>query len=123
MKIRIEGDSVRFRLRRSEVETLGNKGEVVQTTAFPEGLFTYRVTLTGSIEQLSARLTEQEICLLLPDTWGRQWSHDSNVGFSGSIEAVEGKRLALLLEKDFVCLDRDPSGQTDQYPNPKAGSI
>lgn len=123
MKIRIEGDSVRFRLRRSEVETLGREGEVSQTTAFPEGVFTYRVKLSEEYKQLGASFTNREICLLLPADWGRGWSGNSRVGYSGSIKATNGVSLDLLIEKDFVCLDRDPSGQTDQYPNPKADSV
>lgn len=120
MKIRIEGDSVRLRLRRSEVSELAKEGEVRWETHFPQGIFQYSLQLSKTSSELEARYDTSGIALFLPVDLGEAWAHSDQVGFEHSQPLEGGGTLHLLIEKDFVCLDRDPVGQEDQYPNPKA---
>lgn len=119
MKIRIEGNSIRLRLRQSEVAQLAEKGRVGEATHLPGGVFRYELTLQSGLEDLSAYLGPEGIAVNLPEGWGQAWPDDSRVGFEGVLPLDGGKELHLLVEKDFVCLDRDLSAQQDQYPHPK----
>ena len=119
MKIRIEDNSVRFRLRRSEVDTLAEAGSLWGTTQFPEGTFSYGLMTEKGLPDLRASLQDGKIIVRIPEEWTVQWPDSPRVGFETSA-VVNGSTLHLLVEKDFVCLDRDLAGQQDQYPNPKA---
>lgn len=121
MKIRIEGNSIRLRLRKSEVTQLAEQGQVGEATQLPEGLFRYQLRLQPGLENLSAHLGPEGIWVSLPESWGKAWPEESRVGFEAVLTIEGGQELHLLVEKDFVCLDRDLSGQQDQYPHPKSG--
>jgi hypothetical protein len=119
MKIRIEDNSVRYRLRRSEVDTLAEQGSLWARTQFPEGAFTYGLQSKTGISDLRASWEGGKIILYIPREWAVSWPASSKVGFEAQMD-VNGESLHVLVEKDFVCLDRDLAGQADQYPNPKA---
>ncbi len=123
MKLRIEGDSIRLRLGKSEVGHLADTGKVGDVTHFPQGEFRYILELSSTAENLEATISGNGISLRLPEAWGREWPNAARVGFEHHMKLEDDTSLHLLVEKDFVCLDRDPAGQTDQYPNPKAGTL
>jgi len=120
MKIRIRGNSVRFRLSMSEVEALSQKGYFEECTSFPSGVFKYAIRAAAGIDTLSAGFEDDTITLLVPDREARAWAGSSEVGYRHNLDLPGGKQLALLLEKDFACLDEREEDQSDNYPNPKA---
>jgi hypothetical protein len=40
------------------------------------------------------------------------------IGFDNTIDMDNGRKLFLLIEKDFVCLDHTLEDQSDNYENP-----
>ena len=119
MKIRIKGNSIRFRLTQSEVKQLSEKGSVKETTEFGSNTFHYQVELTTSVKNLEASYSNDEIVMMVPETDGRNWFHNNTVGFEHQMGLPKGKKLHLLLEKDFTCLENRAEDQSDNYPNPK----
>lgn len=120
MKIRIRGNSVRFRLSMSEVDALSTSGYVEARTVFPSGTFTYAVRVSEGATKLQADFREQSIILQLPVADGKAWNTNEVVGFQHEQPLKGGGSLALLLEKDFACLETRDEEDTDTYPNPKA---
>lgn len=120
MKIRILGNSLRFRLTRSEVNTLCTKGHIENKTTFDTTVFSYAVKLVTDSEKLTAKFRNNTITLNLPKSLGNNWHLTEKVGFSSTVEFKNNGSLSLLLEKDFACLDERLDDQTDNYPNPKA---
>ncbi len=120
MKIRIRGNSVRFRLSMSEVEALSQKGYFEECTSFPSGVFKYAIRADRGIDTLSASFENDTITLFVPDPDARGWAGSSEVGYRHDLDLPGGEHLALLLEKDFTCLDEREEDQSDNYPNPKA---
>ena len=120
MKIRILGNSLRFRLTRSEVDTLCNKGYIEDQTTFDTSVFTYAVKLVEASAKLSAQFNNNTISLNLPVSLGNNWHQTEQVGFNETMEFKNEGTLSLLLEKDFTCLDERLEDQSDNYPNPKA---
>lgn len=119
MKIRILGNSVRFRLTRSEVDMLCTKGYVEDRTHFDTRVFTYAVKMEANAGKLTAQFTDNTIILKLPLSMGENWHRNAQVGFNDVMEIDQKNTLSLLLEKDFVCLDERLEDQSDNYPNPK----
>ena len=120
MKIRIKGNSVRFRLTKSEVEALCKNGEFEEKTTFQESVFEYAVKMDADGNALRAVFKNNKITLWLPEKYGRDWYQNDRIGFEETMKLDDGQELYLLLEKDFVCLDNTTEDQSDNYPNPKA---
>jgi hypothetical protein len=56
----------------------------------------------------------------MPESLGINWMNDSRVGFQSTLLLTGNKTLDVLVEKDFICLDREPKLHSDQFPNPKS---
>ena len=120
MKIRIQGNSVRYRLTRSEVASLKKDGYYKEQTAFNGKNFTYAVTAKENITDLQAEFQGDTITLFLPKNESIKWPDNERVGYENKMVLNDGQVLSLLLEKDFVCLDERVEDQSDNYPNPAA---
>lgn len=112
MKIRIKGNSLRYRLSRTEVETFAKTGKIAERTEFGDQSLIY-VLQRYNGNQLSATFQNNAITLLMPAKMAGEWSNTNRVGFDNS-----NTNLYLLVEKDFQCLDNVTEDQSDNYPNP-----
>lgn len=122
MKIRIQGNSIRYRLTRSEVTALQAKGFFEEQTSFNGKNFVYRVMAKQGITTLEAEFQNDTISLFLPKVESEKWPNSDLVGYKADMILENGNILHLILEKDFVCLDERIEDQSDNYPNPAATS-
>ena len=120
MKIRIKGNSIRFRLTQSEVASLCTTGSVKAHTEFGPSRFGYAVQSDAALTQLQATFDDTTITLFIPASMLKDWDANSTVGFYHDMPLPSGDALSLTLEKDFACLDAREEDQSDNYPNPKA---
>ncbi len=123
MKIRIQGNSIRYRLTQNEVKTLADSGFLSESTCFGPGenqMFVYALQAKEGISGLEARFEDGKITLYIPANDARNWYQTVQVGFENKVEVTPGVSLGLLLEKDFACLDATHEDQSDKFPNPKA---
>ena len=120
MKIRIQGNSIRYRLTRTEVRELQEKGIVQKHTTFNLKNFAYRVLEKEGITALEADFQNDTISLFFPKVENEKWADLERVGYANDMILDNGQTLRLLLEKDFVCLDERVEDQSDNYPNPAA---
>jgi len=119
MKIRIKGNSIRYRLTKTEVETFCKTGYCVETTDFGNTIFTYALKAMEGIATIDAQFQSDTITLFLNKNKSKNWFQTSQIGFSHNIKRTHGTALTLLIEKDFVCMDETVEDQADNYPNPK----
>lgn len=118
MKIRIKGNSLRFRLTRSEVEKFCCGGEVKDEISFSASSLQYRVVTTQT-DHLSASFDNNCITVWVPAALSAGWNTSDLVGFDGAINIPgTNDQLTLLVEKDFICMDKAVEDQSDNYPNP-----
>jgi hypothetical protein len=121
MKLRLQGNSLRLRLRQGEVRRLVERGVVEERTEFAEAAFVYALRVTDAA-QISADVKQYRIEVAVPRGVARQWASGEQVGIEGSQPTPGGKALRILVEKDFECIDAPPGdSQEDAYPNPRAG--
>lgn len=119
MKIRIKGNSIRFRLTKTDIAEFGQQGFVEEKTEFPDGpVFQYRIERKAGITNMEASFSGNSISILIPDKIVEEWTTTDIIGFSHKAAIGKGKDLFLLIEKDFVCLDHTFEDQSDNYPNP-----
>lgn len=112
MKIRIKGNSLRYRLAQSEVAKLWQQGFLEECTAFVSGTFIYAIE-TADNNKLSADFSNNKIVLYMPKVMIDELHNTDKVGFEDKSGAV-----SLLVEKDFACIDNTEEDQSDNYPNP-----
>jgi hypothetical protein len=119
MKIRIKGNSIRYRLTKTEIDVFGKNGWLEEKTEFLNGSsFHYRLERKAGIENMEASFSGNMICIFVPEKIALEWTTTDIVGFDTKMDIGDGNELFLLIEKDFVCLDHTFEDQSDNYENP-----
>ncbi|WP_439695061.1 DUF7009 family protein [Mucilaginibacter sp. AW1-7] len=112
MKIRIKGNSLRYRLTKTDIANFDRDGYLEETTNFGSQVFKYALQRT-ICECLTADFTNNTITLYMPAALALEWTGTDRVGYENS-----SNEMYLLVEKDFKCLDNVAEDQSDNYPNP-----
>lgn len=115
MKLRIQDNSLRFRLTRREVVSLVENGRVEAEVRFaPDRALQYAVCSTQAAASISVDYSPAGVSVFLPLQWVRAWAQSDQV----SIE--DAGRIHLLVEKDFQCLHGPERRDPDAFANPLA---
>jgi len=125
MKLRIKGASLRLRVSRSEVARLLAGDCLEETTHFapgPNAKFTYAMKQDPSLTRPTLHCAANTVTVLLPANQATDWATTDQVGIAENISIGELGSLALLIEKDFACLDRSDEDNDDTFPNPNAAT-
>jgi hypothetical protein len=112
MKIRIKGNSLRYRLTKTDVAAFAANGCIEESIDFGSQALTYALQKTG-FNNLSVIFENNKITLFMPEAMINEWVLTQKVGFE-----YRDAELFLLVEKDFKCLDDVAEDQSDHYPNP-----
>ena len=129
MKLRIRGNSLRLRLLRGEVEQFGRAGRVSETIRFgasPAAQLTYVLEFDRQAQNITAHFADNQITVKIPDAVARNWIESDEVTLkseqpigNGAQNDAPENNLKILIEKDFVCLDRkDDPDNHDAFPHP-----
>ncbi len=123
-----------MRLLRGEVARLGELGRVTETIQFgvlPQEQLTYSLETSRSAKTISAQFNNNQITVSIPESIARNWVETEQITLE-NIQLIENgiqnderqskasqNSLKILIEKDFVCLDRrnDPDN-SDAFPHP-----
>lgn len=112
MKIRIRGNSLRYRLTKSEVARFAESGYIEESTGFELQPLVYALQHTAK-DQLWTNFENNKITVYMPEAMAAEWVTTERIGFENSQSPI-----TLLIEKDFTCLDNVAEDQSDNYPNP-----
>jgi|ERR1700722_3694859 hypothetical protein len=126
MKLRINGNSLRLRVGRSEVERLLGRERLEESIQFapqPDAKLIYALEQTPSVSVPTVRYAEREVTVFLPSSLAETWCTSDIVGISERIGLGTFGTLELLIEKDFACLDRSDEHNQDTFANPHAGAV
>ncbi len=123
MKLRIQGNSLRFRLNRREVSEFADRGGVTASVEFPGGgTFSYSIA-TGKEALVDARFEAGCVSIRVAERSVAEWARTDQVGVSGRCPLEGGGELEILIEKDFQCLHKgDACKDPEAYPNPMAAT-
>lgn len=130
MKLRIRGNSLRLRLLRGEVERFGATGRVSETIRFgasPAARLEYVLAIDAEAERITTDFADNRITVKIPASIARNWVETDEITLKSEQTVESGasenndfeNTLKILIEKDFVCLDRrnDPDN-LDAFPHP-----
>lgn len=115
MKLRLQGNSVRLRLTRSEVERLRDTGLVEGSVDFGGGeVLAYRLQSGLEPGPVRAGFHLGTVTVWVSTEVAQAWATSDEVG----VYAQSGT-LAISIERDFRCLTRPlDKHERDAYPHP-----
>jgi hypothetical protein len=116
MKIRIKGNSLRYRLTKTDVEVFTKEGYLEESITFGAQSLIYALQ-RSTVAEITATFQSNKITLFMPDKMAEEWESTDRVGFENT-----NTPLYILIEKDFKCLDNVAEDQSDNYPNPLAST-
>lgn len=124
MKLRIRGNSLRFRLTQGEVTRLLAEGKISESVQFSpsfEDKLTYSLETCTNASKVSASLCGAEVNITIPANEAAQWANTSRVGIEQTQFIGMETDLRITIEKDFRCLQpRLEEDESDNYPNPES---
>jgi hypothetical protein len=112
MKLRLEGNSIRLRVRKSDLIKLQTEGSIKEGLIFPNSLyFNYQLITDKNAETIDAQLSADALTVSIPLSMAMNWLNSDAVG----IEHTLSSGLFILIEKDFPCTDRPWEDTSDTF--------
>jgi hypothetical protein len=120
MKLRLRENSIRLRLLQSEVKSLKESGTISEAITFGKSqILVYRLQISDA-PTISASFQSDEITVEIPRKTAGEWINTAQVGLQAEQEIDDEKTLSILIEKDFVCIERPlDADNADAFPHPK----
>jgi hypothetical protein len=121
MKLRLRENSVRLRLLQTEVAKLQENGSVSEQIRFGQSQnLTYTLKASDAAEEISAYFSDGEMIVEVPAHKAQEWATGKEVGLQKEQKVDDALTLKILIEKDFVCLERPADADNaDAFPHPK----
>lgn len=115
MKLRCTHNSIRLRLRKSDISQLIIDQKIRETIGFgamPE--FSFTIAL-ADVNKMEAKHEKGQIIVIMPEKIAMSWINSNEVGIEETIDFKNGQNLELLIEKDFPCIDRPHEDKSDTF--------
>jgi hypothetical protein len=118
MKIRIQGNSIRYRLRQPEVENFKKYGSVTEVIRLGKASTDQLrfILQRSTCNEMRVQFENATTIIHVPQPMADTWTDSDLVGFDAIVEIDNG--LKVLVEKDFKCLDGSDEDNVGAYPNP-----
>jgi hypothetical protein len=121
MKLRLQFNSIRLRLKRSEVEQFLHTGRVEERimcgTSYQES-FHYLLEATDAVSSPKGWIAPGGVIVQVPLADALNWASTDKIGIEGEQAIDNQTRLRILIEKDLACLDGTEEQNADTFPNP-----
>ena len=121
MKLRLQFNSIRFRLKRSEVEQFVRTGRVEEKITLgtdDDEIFRYVLESSSAVSTPRAVLTPHAVIVQVPLEAVMRWASSDQIGIEGEQAVDRQTSLRILIEKDFACIDGTDEENADTFPNP-----
>lgn len=114
MKLRLDKNSVRLRLKKSDVKILQDHHSIGETIIFPNGTFTFRLSLDADTVEITTSLQHQSLEVTVPFRLAEHWMSSDETGLYHTISNTPHS-LDIIIEKDFPCKDRKEEDLSDFF--------
>lgn len=112
MKLRIEGNSIRLRVKKSDLDKLKSEGMIGETVVFSGDLyFHYKLKTAQHIQHINGELLQNSIQVTIPLSIAQSWIDTEQVGLEHTLDSG----LKILIEKDFPCKTREDEDKNDFF--------
>ena len=116
MKLRIQGNTLRLRLKISEIDLLKSESKVIDGIEFGTNKLVYSLELKKQ-DTITTHLSNNEIRVVIPFEMANTWMDSEDV-------SIENNHVIpnILIEKDFKCTSKvcieSEKDQSDFFHNP-----
>ncbi len=124
MKLRLQFNSIRLRLKRSEVKQFHCTGRIEERIMCGTGdqeSFHYLLEATDAVSSPKGWIAPGGVVVQVPMADALKWVLTDKIGIEGEQAIDNQTSLRILIEKDFACLDGTDEQNVDTFPNPVAG--
>ncbi|MEO1450472.1 MAG: hypothetical protein AAFV07_13155 [Bacteroidota bacterium] len=116
MKVRCVANSLRLRVRKSDLQALQTDGSISVGLEFPGQAGLTFLLKMGASKQISLEHAPGEVIIALPRQVAQDWINSNEVGIQHEWSLKEeGKVFKLLIEKDFPCRHVDGDTYADTF--------
>ncbi len=124
MKLRIHGNSIRFRITQSEMAALVDGARLEDSVQFGPAqteILSYVVEISPQCSEVRALYSKGVIQVTLPANLAQALESTDQVGIEHLQPIAKSKVLKIVLEKDFQCSHPKPGeNESDNFPNPES---
>jgi len=123
MKLRLQFNSIRLRLKQTEVARFAQTGRLEEKIIFATAdgeTFHYVLEATDTVSSPRVTVTTNGIVVQVPISAALRWVYTGQVGIGGEQTITGQANLRILIEKDFACVDGTEEQNADTFPNPLA---
>lgn len=114
MKLRFEKNSLRLRVRKSDVAALKQQGFIRESVEMPGNSLRYELHISD-VPKPGASFKDNTVLALIPRSMATQWLNTDEVGIYYMLQIANGSMLELIIEKDFPCTDRPEEDKSDTF--------
>lgn len=100
----------------------GTIEESIRFAQEADATLTYALEKSDSEADLAVRYKAQKVTVAIPSEDVRRWANGDGVGIYASVRAGS-QELAILVEKDFACLDGNDAEGEDTFANPSLQGV
>ena len=116
MKLRCVHNSIRIRIKKSELAELDNEGIITETVSFGGAtMFAYTLAVDALRDEVNAEYIDNLLAVHIPLVQAQKWITTNEVGIEVHKELDNGEQLHILIEKDFPCVDRVDEDKSDTF--------
>lgn len=116
MKLRFDHQSIRLRVRKSDIEKLSLDGFIQETVQFPQGLLVYRLEMNQDKHAVEALILSDTIVVSIPSEQAVDWIQSESVGIYATLAtSAVGVEMKVLIEKDFPCRHNSSEDNADTF--------
>jgi len=116
MKLRCVHNSIRIRIKKSELAQLDSVGVLTESVSFGKvAQLTYGLVIDSKHEEGCATFENNLITIHIPSAIAENWINSDEVGIEFYDSIGDGELLHILIEKDFPCVDRVDEDKSDTF--------
>jgi len=124
MKLRLQFNSIRLRLKRSEVDRFIRTGQIeerIMSGTSDRESFYYLLEANDAVSAPKGCIASNGVVVQVPTADALKWALTNQIGIEGEQTIDSKTSLRILVEKDFACIDGSEEQNADTFPNPLAG--
>ncbi|RPD41382.1 DUF7009 family protein [Chitinophaga barathri] len=121
MKIRIRGNSIRYRLDQADVARIRETGKVEEHTWIGAHALHFCIRSRENLFAPAVKLEGWGVHLGIPAPYFSQMLDTDETSLDFSLKNPDGSELKILVEKDFKCLTVRDEDDSQAFENPNAG--
>lgn len=110
-------NSIRLRLRKSEIEELGKGETIMEEVGFPGETpsLSFSLKIADEVTAILASFADHQIQITIPQALASKWINSNQVGLETFLPLKNPQQLHVLIEKDFPCKDREDEDKSDLF--------